>query len=128
MQFQKTLDIIKDIRFDKVHAAAYSIRENTIAMRKMVDNVPLEEKKYRLNTIESIQKIILQEKNDLLSGETFEVLVEGKKKNSHYGRNRNDKLIYFESHEDLKGEMTNIKINKSTPWSLHGEKIPIEIK
>ncbi len=79
-QFQKTIDIIKDIRFDKVHAAAYSIRENTIAIRKMLDNVPLEEKKSRLNQIESIQKQILQEKNDLLCGETFEILVEGKKK------------------------------------------------
>ena len=73
-------------------------------------------------------KNILQEKNSLLSGETFEVLVEGSKKNSQYGRNRNDKLIYFESHEDLKGQMTNIKIKKSTPWSLQGEKIPLKIK
>tara|TARA_Y100000588_G_C14153892_1_gene881743 strand:- start:352 stop:1449 length:1098 start_codon:yes stop_codon:yes gene_type:complete len=121
-QFQKTIDIIKDIRFDKVHAAAYSIRENTIAMRKMLDNVPLEEKKSRLNQIESIQKQILQEKNDLLCGETFEILVEGKKNNNQYGRNRNDKLIYFDSKENLKGSMTNIKINKSTPWSLHGIK------
>ena len=123
-QFQKTIDIIKDIRFDKVHAAAYSIRENTIAMRKMLDNVPLEEKKSRLNQIESIQKQILQEKNDLLCGETFEILVEGKKNNNQYGRNRNDKLIYFDSKENLKGSMTNIKINKSTPWSLHGIKTP----
>ena len=123
-QFQKTIDIIKDIRFDKVHAAAYSIRDNTIAMRKMLDNVPLEEKKSRLNQIESIQKQILQEKNDLLCGETFEILVEGKKNNNQYGRNRNDKLIYFDSKENLKGSMTNIKINKSTPWSLHGIKTP----
>ncbi|MCH2304217.1 MAG: tRNA (N6-isopentenyl adenosine(37)-C2)-methylthiotransferase MiaB [SAR202 cluster bacterium] len=128
IQFEKTLDIIKDIRFDKVHAAAYSIRDNTIAMRKMIDSISMEEKKYRLNKIESIQKNILQEKNSLLSGETFEVLVEGSKKNSQYGRNRNDKLIYFESHEDLKGQMTNIKIKKSTPWSLQGEKIPLKIK
>ena len=76
-----------------MHAAAYSIRDNTIAMRKMIDSISMEEKKYRLNKIESIQKNILQEKNSLLSGETFEVLVEGSKKNSQYGRNRNDKLI-----------------------------------
>jgi len=123
MQFEKTLDIIKDIRFDKVHAAAYSIRENTIAMRKMIDNIPLKEKKSRLQTIESLQKDILEEKNTLLSGEIFEILVEGKKKNNQYGRNRNDKLIYFNHPENLKGQMTNIKINNISPWSLHGEKI-----
>ena len=54
IQFEKTLDIIKDIRFDKVHAAAYSIRDNTIAMRKMIDSISMEEKKYRLNKIESV--------------------------------------------------------------------------
>ena len=39
-QFQRTLDLIRGVRFDKVHAAAYSTREGTIAARSMADDVP----------------------------------------------------------------------------------------
>ena len=38
-QFLNTLNMVKDIKFDKVHSAAYSNREGTIASRKMVDDI-----------------------------------------------------------------------------------------
>mgnify|MGYP000902880113 CR=1 FL=1 len=43
-QFNKTLEMVRDIRFDKVHSAAYSPRPNTLADRKMEDNVSSEDK------------------------------------------------------------------------------------
>ena len=36
-QFERTLDMVRDIRFDKVHSAAYSTREGTIADRRHED-------------------------------------------------------------------------------------------
>ena len=55
-QFQRTADLVRDIGFDKVHAAAYSTRPGTIAARLMEDDVPQTEKKRRLKVIEEIQK------------------------------------------------------------------------
>ncbi len=43
-QFQHTLDLLEEIRFDVVHVAAYSPRPGTLA-NKWEDDVPLEEKK-----------------------------------------------------------------------------------
>ena len=46
-QFSHTLDLIKKIRFDSVHVAVYSPREDTIASKNFEDNVPSEVKKNR---------------------------------------------------------------------------------
>ena len=43
-QFQNSADLISELRFDKVHCAAYSTRPGTIAGRTMEDDVPHEEK------------------------------------------------------------------------------------
>ena len=119
-QFQQTLDLISEVRFDKVHAAAYSTRAGTIADRKMVDDIPHEEKKARLKAIEGLQEGILAGRNAGLRGETLEVLVEGRKRGKWYGRNRNDKLVYFEDEGDRKGDLLDVRVDRTGPWSLQG--------
>ena len=119
-QFERTWELIRDIRFDKVHAAAYSPRPGTIAARKLEDDVDHEEKRARLKAIEELQESILTEKNAGLVGETFEVLVEGRKRGSWYGRNRNDKLVYFDDEADRKGDLVRISVERAGPWSLRG--------
>ena len=119
-QFECTLELIKDLRFDKVHAAAYSTRDGTIAARTMSDDVPQHEKVARLKAIEGLQEGILSEINSGLEGERVEVLVEDRKRGRWYGRNRNDKLVFFDDSRDLKGEMVNVRIERSGPWSLNG--------
>ena len=51
---------------------------------------------------------------------TVDVLVEGRKRGRWFGRNRNDKLVYFDTSDDVLGEMVNVKIVKTGPWSLQG--------
>jgi tRNA-2-methylthio-N6-dimethylallyladenosine synthase len=119
-QFERTVELIRDIKFDKVHAAAYSTREGTIAARTMEDGVPQEEKRARLDVIEELQKRILTDINAPLEGQTVEVLVEDRKRGKWYGRNRNDKLVFFDDGEDRKGEMVNVAIDQAGPWSLQG--------
>ena len=54
-QFNNTLKMVEDIRFDKVHSAAYSTRTGTIADRKMVDDIAEDTKKDRLKIFYSTQ-------------------------------------------------------------------------
>ena len=119
-QFERTRELIRDVRFDKVHAAAYSPRPGTIADRKLEDDVEREEKRARLKALEELQEGILTEKNAGLVGETVEVLVEGRKRGSWYGRNRNDKLVYFDDEADRKGDLVRISVERAGPWSLRG--------
>ena len=122
-QFEQTLSLIEDIKFDKVHAAAYSNRPGTIAERRLVDDVPQDEKKLRLKAIEILQERIATGINAPLLGRDFDVLVEGRKRGKWFGRNRNDKLVFINdevSESDLSGKMINVKIQKTAPWSLQG--------
>ena len=122
-QFQETMKLIRDIRFDKVHAAAYSTREGTIAARNMTDDVPYEEKRARLKALEALQEQIATEINAELLGREMDVLVEGRKRGKWFGRNRNDKLVFLDNADadaDMPGKMVRVSIYKTSPWSLQG--------
>ena len=122
-QFQQTADLLSEIKFDTVHVAAYSPRSGTIASRELRDNVPTAEKKERLNTIEQLQERIATEINAQLLDKTVEILVEGKVKDKWQGRTRSDKLVFFNDDSDCLGQLINIRINKTSPWSLQGNVI-----
>ena len=122
-QFQQTADLLSEIKFDTVHVAAYSPRSGTIASRELRDNVPTAEKKERLNTIERLQERIATEINAQLLDKTVEILVEGKVKDKWQGRTRSDKLVFFNDDSDCMGQLINIRINKTSPWSLQGNVI-----
>ena len=119
-QFSNTLKLVRDIEFDKIHSAAYSDREGTIASRTMKDDVPEETKKERLKLINVEQERIATKLNDRFKGEIHEVLVEGKKNDRWFGRNRNDKLVFFDDDETAMGDMVSVKIDETSPWFLQG--------
>jgi tRNA-2-methylthio-N6-dimethylallyladenosine synthase len=120
-QFQQTVNLLSELRFDTVHVAAYSPRPGTIASRKFEDNVPLAEKRERLRKIEQLQESIAAEINAQLLGKTVEVLVEGKKKGKWQGRTRSGKLVFFNDNSDYLGQLVKIRIEHTSPWSLQGK-------
>ncbi|MGO9508877.1 MAG: tRNA (N6-isopentenyl adenosine(37)-C2)-methylthiotransferase MiaB, partial [Mycobacterium sp.] len=63
------------MRFDVVHLQAYSVRPGTAAARRP-DDVPLTEKKRRLNHLLELQREIALQRNLALVGERIEILVE----------------------------------------------------
>jgi tRNA-2-methylthio-N6-dimethylallyladenosine synthase len=120
-QFRHTFDLLSRLRFDTVHVAAYSPRPGTIAARQLSDDVPATEKARRLNEIEQLQKGIATEINSRLLGETVEVLIEGKKKGKWQGRTRSDKLVFFSDNDTRPGQLVDVRIEKTSPWSLQGK-------
>ena len=119
-QFERTAELVRDIGFDKVHAAAYSTRPGTISARLMQDDVPAAEKQRRLKVIEEIQESVSAEINARLLHTTQQVLVEGRRRGRWFGRNRNDKLVFLDHPDDLKGHMVDVRIERTGPWSLQG--------
>jgi len=134
-EFQHTLDLLEEIRFDVVHVAAYSVRPGTVAAR-WEDNVPLAEKKRRLHAVEEIQAHIALDLNQQLIGKVDEVLVEDIN-NAHgrqqwKGRNRINKWVFFQQIEEdtsenmfgskiiKPGDLVNVRIERATAWSLQG--------
>ena len=134
-EFQHTLDLLEEIRFDVVHVAAYSVRPGTVAAR-WEDDVPLAEKKRRLHAVEELQAGIALELNQQCVGKIEEILVEDIN-NSHgrqqwKGRNRSNKWVFFpqpgeEAFEGgggprniTPGDLVKVRIERVTSWSLQG--------
>jgi tRNA-2-methylthio-N6-dimethylallyladenosine synthase len=120
-QFERSLSLVQEMRFDVVHVAAYSPRSGTIAWREYQDNIPAEVKRERLNKIEELQTAITSEINSQLQGEEIEVLVEGRKGGKWFGRTRSNKLVFFADAGDWLGQFAQVQIEKTSPWSLIGK-------
>jgi tRNA-2-methylthio-N6-dimethylallyladenosine synthase len=125
-QFEQTMDLVSELRFDKVHCAAYSTRPGTTAHRTMEDDVPKEVKDRRMKELDSLQESILRETNSALVGQTLEVLVEGRKRGKWQGRTRTDKLVFLNEDEDIgnsicPGRLVNVEISQASPWALQGQ-------
>ena len=119
-QFMETYALLKELRFDKAHIAAYSPRKGTAAAA-LEDDVALVEKKRRLSMLEELEKCIATAINTTLKGKEVEILVEGKNRDKWQGRSRSDKLVFTKSAANLYGKLANIKITETSPWSLRGQ-------
>ncbi len=119
-QFQRTYDLLAELRLDRAHIARYSTRPLTVAARTLHDDLPLEEKERRRRTLDKLQGTIVGELNARLLGQTVEVLVEGKKKQRWFGRTRTDRLVFFEAEGDWLGRLVPVRITWAGPWSLIG--------
>ena len=127
-QFEKSVEMVKDMKFDKVHSASYSVREGTIASRTLPDDVSFEEKKARLKTIDDLQKDIQENLNSKLNGTIQSVLVENVKNDILEGRTKNDKIVRLSGVGNSIGEIVEVKIQKTGPWSLSGLIVnPLEV-
>ncbi len=120
-QFQKTHDLLGELRLDVAHLARYSPRPQTVAQRTMEDNVPEAEKMRRFRELERLQERVSTEINRRYLGQTVEVLVEANHKGKWRGRTRTNKIVFFEDPADRRGQLVNVNITQTGPWSLQGD-------
>jgi len=120
-QFMDTYNLLAELKLDKVHLARYSPRPNTVSARRMVDDVPEEEKDRRLHMIEELQARVLAEINAQYLGQTVQVLVEDNHKGKWRGRTPQNKLVFFEdANTDWRGKLADVEITWTGPWSMQG--------
>jgi tRNA-2-methylthio-N6-dimethylallyladenosine synthase len=120
-QYQDTYDLLKELELDKIHLAKYSERPKTIAERKMTDDVTSVEKERRRKTIDELNEVILTRTNEQWMGQTVEVLVEEKRKERWKGRTPHNRLVFFDSDENLLGALVKVKIEWTGPYTLIGQ-------
>jgi tRNA-2-methylthio-N6-dimethylallyladenosine synthase len=119
-QFQRTYDLLAELEFDKVHLARYSPRPGTLSARRIEDDVPDEEKRRRFHEIEALQKVISQRRMKRWLDTVQEVLVEGRRKGRWQGRTPQGKLVFFDDDRDLRGQLVEVHITHTGPWSMSG--------
>jgi len=120
-QFQRTYDLLAELKLDVAHLARYSPRPGTVAERRMTDDVPEEEKMRRFRDLEDLQAKVVADINARCCGQTVEVLVEEEHKGKWKGRTRTNKLVFFADDADWKGRTARVTVTHTSPWSLQGE-------
>ena len=141
-QFEATLALLREVRFDQVFAAAFSPRPGTPAAR-LGDDVPAAEKRRRLNELLAVQEEIGRERYRAWLGRTTEVLVEAERpRRTHdheaddaapgaqveagkgsvrlVGRNRENRLVHLDGPLGLVGRFAPVRIEHAGPYALAG--------
>lgn len=121
-QFEGTYNLLRELKLDVAHVAMYSPRPNTASASRFPDDVPQDEKERRRQAIDALQGEVVGEINQKFLGQTVQVLVEEKSKKRWRGRTRTNKLVFFEDEtREWKGQLANVKINWTGPWSMLGD-------
>lgn len=119
-QFQRTYDLLAELKLDVAHLARYSPRPGTVADRRQEDDVPDEEKWARFRALEALQEQISEEINAQYLGKIVDVLFEEEVRGRWKGRTETNKLVFVESDESLRGQILPIRITWTGPWSMQG--------
>jgi tRNA-2-methylthio-N6-dimethylallyladenosine synthase len=147
-EYEATVRLLEDVRFDQVFMAAYSERPGTPATR-LADDVPPAVKKRRLVDLLKVQEAIGHERNRAWLGRTTEILVDqvvAPRTHDHdedgeaavtsesraafarlpdgvahlVGRSRENKLVHVAGSPDLLGRLVDVRIEHAGPYALRG--------
>ncbi len=122
--FQATMQLIEDIRFDQSFSFIYSPRPGTPAA-SLPDDVPMELKKQRLSQLQARINEFAHEYSQEMAGSVQKVLVHGisKKDTSEVaGRTENNRVVNFDPKgQDLIGRIIPVKITAAYSNSLRGD-------
>lgn len=126
-QFQRTMDLVREVGFDRVNTAAYSPRPNTPAAdldNQVADLIKAD----RLNRLNAVVNEVAEERAQRFKGRTVEVLVEGpnpRDPTQAMGRTRHNKLCFFPGNgAELKATLVNVKIEEIRAYTLSGSIVP----
>lgn len=123
--FNETLDIVNECKFDGAFTFVFSPRENTSAAL-LPDNTPDYIKNERLHTLNEIVNKYSNEANQKCVGEIHKCLVLGKSEKDetkYMGYTEHMKLVNITSDTDITGEIVEVKIEEAKSFSLNGRKI-----
>lgn len=123
VEYEATLQAVRDIQFDAAFMFRYSVRPGTPA-EKYTDDVPEDVKIKRLNNLIALQQKISFERNQREVGQVRYALVEGASRRSdafQRARTEGNKIVLFKSGNFLPGQVVPIRITSADAYTLHGE-------
>ncbi len=129
--FQQLLDFVKEVRFERMGAFAYSEEEGTDAALKYKDDIPEEIKQERLDKLMALQQTISEEITAERIGKTLKVIVDGREGNYYIGRTEFDSpevdgIVYItpiEGRQMRRGTIYNVKVTDTDEFDLYARQI-----
>ena len=118
--FEQTMTLIDQVRFDALFTFIFSPREGTPAA-KMDDPISKEEKAAHFQRLVERQDQISEEKHKAYIGKTVRCLVDGKDDKGLTARTPGNRLVRLTGDDRLIGQFVDVKITGANKWSLSGE-------
>ena len=122
--FEETLSLTAAVRYHSMFSFKYSERPNTLAVKRMPEDVPEEEKTRRIVALQALQKDIQGALYGEAVGRTFDVLVDAKSRRRDWelsGRTSGNTVVNFSGEPDWIGRIVPVRITAPNPNSLRGE-------
>ena len=121
--FEDTLDVVRQVRFEQVFMFIYSRRVGTPG-DKMPNQIPEDIKHKRFDRLKELVENQIAEDNEEYIGSIQSILVEGPSKGNEQmltGRTETNRPVVFEGKENLINTMVKVKITEDHMWYFKGE-------
>ena len=124
--FDQTLSLVEEARYHSIFSFKYSPRPNTLALKRMPDDVSEEEKTRRIVTLQALQKRIQGELFESAVGRIERVLVDSRSRRRDWelsGRTSGNTVVNLAGEPNWVGRTLNVRITAANPNSLRGEAV-----
>ena len=125
-EFQDTLSLCEEVRYDAMFTFIYSKRVGTPAA-SMPDPYTRADKQKHFDALTELSNRISAEKHKAYEGQTLRVLVDGETGREEYNlssRTDGGRLVHLKGDTSLLGQFVDVKITASNTWALYGELRP----
>lgn len=125
--FEELIQFVKDIRFERLGAFAYSHETGTYAYKHYEDDVPEDVKQERLDYLMRVQENIAQESNESKVGKTFKTIIDREENGYYIGRTEFDSPevdpeVLVTNNGLLKpGQFCDIQIESAEAFEIYGK-------
>jgi len=122
--FEETMTLTEMVGYHSMFSFKYSERPNTLASRRMPDDVAAEEKTRRIVALQALQRRVQSALHERAVGQTYPVLVDAtsrRRESELSGRTDGNTVVNFVGPADWVGRIVNVTIRRAGPNSVWGE-------
>jgi tRNA-2-methylthio-N6-dimethylallyladenosine synthase len=125
-EFDETMDLVRTVQFQSIYSFKYSVRPNTLASKRMKDDVTEGEKTRRIVALQSLQRDIQTRNHTRMVGSVQEVLVDSTSRRRSWevsGRTFGNTIVNFPGPPEWLGQVVPVRITGAAPNTARGEAI-----
>ena len=122
--FEETLSLVSAVRYHSMFSFKYSARPNTLALKRLPEDVTGEEKTRRIVALQALQKDIQGELHQAAVGQVVDVLVDSRSRRRAWelsGRTSGNTVVNFSGDASWIGRTLPVLITAANPNSLRGQ-------
>ena len=124
--FEQTLSLTAAVRYHSMFSFKYSPRPNTLALKRLPDDVSEEEKTRRIVVLQGLQREIQLDLNQQAVGLEIQVLVDStsrRRERELAGRTDGNTVVNFPGPRSWLGRTVRVRVSRGGPHSLAGEAV-----